>query len=55
MAKEEKHPAFIIDDRYWCKSCGSHTHRCDYTTSRCYECGADDWEPEPDKLTELGI
>ena len=44
---------YYIDDRYWCQSCGSHTHRCDTTNGLCYECGADNWEPEPDKMSEI--
>lgn len=46
---------YYIDDRYWCSSCGSHSHRCDNQWGRCYECGADAWVPEPDKYSELGI
>ena len=44
---------YYIDDRYWCQSCGSHTHRCDTSNGLCYECGADNWEPEPDKMNEI--
>lgn len=51
MNAEEK--AYYIDDRYWCSACGSHSHRCDSETGMCYECGADAWEPEIDKLSEI--
>lgn len=43
---------YNIDDNYWCESCGSHTHREDMH-AMCFECGADDWAPEPDKINEI--
>ena len=51
---KEKEPPYI-DDCYYCAACGSHSHRCDPRTGCCYECGADNLEPEPDKYLELGI
>lgn len=50
---EEQENEYYIDDRYWCSACGSHSHRCDPKTACCYECGADSWEPEPDKLDDI--
>lgn len=50
MNKEEEP---YIDDRYYCVACGSHSHRCDPRTGCCYECGADNWEPEPGKYDEI--
>ena len=44
---------FYIDDRYYCESCGSHSHRCDMQYGCCYECGADDWAPEKGKESEI--
>lgn len=46
---------YYIDENYYCAACGSHSHKCDDETGFCYECGADDWEPEPDRRVELGI
>ena len=43
---------YWIDEDYWCESCGSHTHREDKDAC-CYECGADDWAPEP--YADIGI
>ncbi len=43
--EEKKEP--YIDPRYYCASCGSHSHKCEPENGRCYECGADDWEVEP--------
>lgn len=44
---------YIIDDRYFCGECGSHTHRCDIRTGFCYECDGDNWSPEPWYRDEL--
>lgn len=52
IMKRAKFRSFYIDDLYYCESCGSHTHRCDSITGMCFECGADDWQPEPDKIGE---
>ena len=51
----EKNNDYYIDDRYYCGTCGSHSHKCDNENGCCYECGADDWEIEPGKLNEIGI
>ena len=40
---------YYIDENYYCAACGSHSHKCDDETGFCYECGADDWEPEPEE------
>lgn len=44
---------YLIDDRYYCSACGSHSHREDFNSGCCYECGADSWEVEPDKIIEI--
>lgn len=44
---------FYLDERYYCESCGSHSHRCDMIDGCCYECGADDWEPEEEYKREI--
>ena len=55
MTKTTEKREYCIDDRYYCGACGSHSHREDARTGCCYECGADQWEVEPDKEMELGI
>lgn len=46
---------YDIDERYWCKACGSHTHREYIDSALCYECGADNWEPEKGEVENLLI
>lgn len=35
-----------IDERYWCKTCGSRSHEGDPYTGYCFNCDTDNWEPE---------
>lgn len=35
-----------IDERYWCETCGSHSHETHPITGYCFHCGTDNWEPE---------
>ena len=35
-----------IDKRYWCETCGSHSHETNPDTGYCFNCNTDNWEPE---------
>ena len=35
-----------IDKRYWCETCGSHSHQVHPETGYCFHCNTDNWEPE---------
>lgn len=33
-----------IDERYWCETCGSRSHKCHPDTSYCFICDTDNWK-----------
>ena len=35
-----------IDERYWCETCGSHSHEEHPETGYCFICNTDNWCPE---------
>lgn len=35
-----------IDTRYWCETCGSHSHEENPKNGYCFVCNTDNWEPE---------
>lgn len=35
-----------IDTRYWCETCGSHSHKCHPVTGYCFRCDTDNWRLE---------
>ncbi|RKU69599.1 hypothetical protein DWW91_11435 [Parabacteroides sp. AF17-3] len=44
--KENKELEPDIDKRYWCETCGSHSHETNPNTGYCFNCNTDNWEPE---------
>ena len=44
--KENKDLEPDIDKRYWCETCGSHSHETNPDTGYCFNCNTDNWEPE---------
>lgn len=44
--KENKELEPDIDKRYWCETCGSHSHETNPKTGYCFNCNTDNWEPE---------
>ena len=44
--KENKELDPDIDKRYWCETCGSHSHETNPNTGYCFHCNTDNWEPE---------
>lgn len=45
---KEKNKGFepSIDKRYWCETCGSHSHECHPGTGYCFHCDTDNWKAE---------
>lgn len=46
IREENKGRKPIINERYWCKTCGSHSHEVDPYTGYCFNCDTNNWEPE---------
>lgn len=44
--KENKELEPDIDKRYWCETCGSHSHETNSNTGYCFNCNTDNWELE---------
>lgn len=44
--EENKNLKPSIDTRYWCETCGSHSHQEHPKTGYCFHCNTDNWEPE---------
>jgi hypothetical protein len=44
--EENKNLEPNIDKRYWCETCGSHSHEANPITGYCFHCNTDNWEPE---------
>lgn len=46
IRKKNKEIEPEIDKRYWCETCGSHSHATNPDTGYCFHCDTDNWEPE---------
>lgn len=46
IREENKELEPDIDERYWCETCGSHSHEANPNTGYCFVCNTDNWEPE---------
>ena len=44
--EENKDLKPYIDTRYWCGTCGSHSHQEHPKTGYCFHCNTDNWELE---------